>query len=76
MSKIIFVDSVEVALVKAEFPEGTKIKAINSTRGVPENTIGVVDFVDDAGVIFVETPGSIPNFSFCKCELGKNFIRI
>ncbi|MEE1504984.1 MAG: DUF4314 domain-containing protein [Acutalibacteraceae bacterium] len=67
-------DSISVALTKANFPEGTKIKLTKLVQGVPENTVGVIDFVDDAGMIFIETPGNLPNFSFNKRDFGKSFV--
>lgn len=67
-------DSVDVALVKANFKEGTKVRFTKLVSSVPENTLGVIDFVDDAGVIFVETVGSLPNFSFNKRDFGRYFV--
>lgn len=69
-------DSINAALVRVDFPEGKKVRLTKLVHGVPENTIGVIDFVDDAGMIFIETPGNLPNFSFTKREFGKSFVLV
>ena len=43
--------------IKKEFPTGTRIKLIhmnNDLFPVPDNTLGTVDFVDDAGQIHMK----------------------
>ena len=43
--------------IKEEFPAGTRIKLIhmnNDPFPVPDNTLGTVDFVDDAGQIHMK----------------------
>lgn len=45
----------QIERIKAQYPEGTKIKliAMDDTQAPPPGTIGEVMFVDDAGSIHV-----------------------
>ncbi len=42
--------------LKSQYPEGTKLElvAMDDPHGVPAGTIGVVDFIDDAGQIHMK----------------------
>lgn len=45
----------KVKRLREQFPKGTKIQLIhmNDSQSPPKGTIGVVDFIDDMGTIFV-----------------------
>jgi hypothetical protein len=55
MRRKIFIKSDEIKKLKEKYPEGTEIKLIKMSDPylVPSGTYGVVDFVDDAGTIFM-----------------------
>lgn len=46
----------ELERLKARYPKGTKLEivAMEDPYGVPEGTIGEVDFIDDAGQIHMK----------------------
>ncbi len=46
----------ELERLKARYPKGTKLElvAMEDPCGVPEGTIGEVDFIDDAGQIHMK----------------------
>lgn len=46
----------ELKRLKARYPKGTKLElvAMEDPYGVPEGTIGEVDFIDDAGQIHMK----------------------
>ena len=41
----------EVKRLRQQYPKGTRLKLISmeDPHGVPEGTVGAVDFIDDAG---------------------------
>ena len=43
----------EVKRLRQQYPKGTRLKLISmeDPHGVPEGTVGAVDFIDDAGQI-------------------------
>lgn len=45
----------KVKRLREQFPKGTKIQLIrmNDSQAPPKGTMGVVDFIDDMGTIFV-----------------------
>lgn len=63
-----------VAIIQAEFKEGTEVLLTKVIPGIPHHTKGVIEFVDDFGFIFVETEGHYPNFRFSKADFGKSFV--
>ena len=46
----------EVKRLRQQYPKGTRLKLISmeDPHGVPEGTVGVVDFIDDAGQIHMK----------------------
>ena len=46
----------EVKRLRQQYPKGTRLKLISmeDPHGVPEGTIGAVDFIDDAGQIHMK----------------------
>ena len=46
----------QVELLRQRYPKGTRLKLISmeDPHGVPEGTVGAVDFIDDAGQIHMK----------------------
>lgn len=51
---------VQVSALQYRYPEGTHVRLFG-VANVPDGTLGVVDFVDDMGFVFIETPEGLKN---------------
>ncbi len=66
--------SVRLAEVSRCYAEGTHI-LLYGVDGIPDNTKGVVDFVDDTGQVFVETEGKLKNVVLSPGDEGVHFFK-
>lgn len=46
---------IKISGIQARYSEGTAV-VLFGVNGVPDETVGTVEFVDDLGFIFIETP--------------------
>ena len=65
----------KAASVAHKFPVGTSVM-LSHLDGVPDGTRGVVEFVDDIGNIFVETPDGMENVVLTLADEGVYFTKV
>ena len=67
-------DSIRLSEISNGYKEGTPVLLFDM-KDIPNNTKGVVDFIDDTGRIFVETAKGISNAVLMPGEEGIRFIK-
>lgn len=50
-----------------QYPPGTRVSVFD-VANVPNGTVGTVEFVDELGFVFIETPGGLPNLVFAPAD--------
>lgn len=50
-----------------QYPPGTRVSVFD-VANVPDGTIGTVEFVDELGFVFIETPGVLPNLALAPAD--------
>ena len=51
----------------SQYPAGTRV-SVFGVGGVPDGTVGTVEFVDELGFVFIETPGELPNLTLVPAD--------
>lgn len=64
----------QVSSIRYRYPEGTCVRLFG-IHDVPDGTVGVIDFIDDLGVVFIETPESVQNVVLNPADADTRFVK-
>lgn len=64
----------QVSALRYRYPEGTCVRLFG-IHDVPDGTLGVIDFIDDVGVVFIETPEGVRNVALSPTDAGTRFVK-
>ena len=64
----------QVSSLRYRYPEGTCV-SLFGIRDVPDGTVGVIDFIDDVGMVFIETPEGVRNVALNPADAGTRLVK-
>lgn len=64
----------QVGSLRYRYPEGTCVRLFG-IHDVSDGTEGVIDFIDDLGIVFIETPEGVRNVVLNPTDAGTRFVK-
>lgn len=64
----------QVSTLRYRFPGGTCVRLFG-IDDIPNGTVGVIDFIDDVGMVFIETPEGVRNVVLSPADAGTRFVK-
>ena len=68
-----FYKKLRISEIISRYPPGTRV-SVFGVDGVPDETVCTVEFVDDLGYLFIETPEGFNNIRFSPADENVRFV--